>query len=371
MPIPFVDLQTQYQSIKEEVDPAVHRVLKKCDFVLGQAVRDFEKAFAAYCEAEFAVGVDSGYSALELALHGFGIGPGDEVITQANTFMATALAIHNTGAKPVLVDIDPDTYNMDPSLLEAAITPATKAIMPVHLYGQPADMDAIMAVANKHGLVVVEDAAQGHGARVNGKRVGGIGHAAGFSFYPGKNLGAYGDGGAVVTNDPELAEKIVMLRNLGMKVKYHHEVKGFNHRLDTIQAAVLGVKLNHLDDWNAGRRQAAAWYEEFLADTPAITPKTAVFAEPVYHLYVVRVPGNREELMAYLREAGIASGLHYPIPIHCQPAFAELEYKEGDFPITEAYASSILSLPMFGELTREDVATVADHIKAFSKEHWE
>lgn len=370
MAIPFVDLQTQYQSIKDEVNPAIHRVLEKCDFVLGQAVRDFEKDFAAYCEADYAIGVDSGYSALELALLGLGVGPGDEVITQANTFMATALAIHNTGAKPVLVDIDPDTYLLDPGQLEAAITPATKAIMPVHLYGQPSDMGPITAVAQKHNLVVVEDAAQAHGARYQGKRVGGIGTAAGFSFYPGKNLGAYGDGGAVVTNDPELAEKMVMLRNLGMKVKYHHEVKGFNHRLDTMQAAVLGVKLRYLDGWNENRRQVAAWYEELLADTLVVAPKTAVNAEHVYHLYVVRVPGDREALMASLKETGIASGLHYPIPIHCQPAFAELDYQEGDFPITEAYAGTILSLPMFAELTREEIVFITDHIKKFGETHW-
>ncbi|MCP5099454.1 MAG: DegT/DnrJ/EryC1/StrS family aminotransferase, partial [Chloroflexi bacterium] len=352
-------------------DSAIHRVLDKGDYVLGQAVREFEKDFAAYCEAEFAIGVDSGYSALELAMVALGIGAGDEVITQANTFMATALAIHNIGAKPVLVDIDPDTYLLDPSLIEAAITPATKAIMPVHLYGQPSDMGPIMAIAEKHGLLVVEDAAQAHGSRYNGKRIGGIGHAAGFSFYPGKNLGAYGDGGAVVTNDPDVAEKIVMLRNLGMKVKYHHEIKGFNNRLDTVQAAVLGVKLRHLDGWNVGRRQVAAWYEEELAGTPVVTPKVADNVEHVYHLYVVRVPGNRETLMASLQEAGIASGLHYPIPIHCQPAFAELDYEEGDFPITEAYSSSILSLPIFAELAHENVVKICDHIKQFSEAHWE
>jgi dTDP-4-amino-4,6-dideoxygalactose transaminase len=371
MAIPFVDLQTQYQSIKEEVDPAIHRVLDRGDYVLGQAVRDFEKEFAAYCEADYAVGVDSGYSALELALIGLGVGSGDEVITQANTFMATALAIHNVGAKPVLVDIDPETYLLDPNLLEAAITPATKVIMPVHLYGQPSDMGSILAVAKKHGLKVVEDAAQAHGSRFEGKRIGGLGHAAGFSFYPGKNLGAYGDGGAVVTNDREVAEKVIMLRNLGMKIKYHHEIKGFNNRLDTVQAAVLGVKLRHLDKWNAGRRQVAAWYEEQLAGTPVITPKTSENVEHVFHLYVVRVPGQREAFMTSLQESGIASGLHYPIPIHCQPAFAELPYKEGDFPITEAYSQSIVSLPMFAELNHEDVIMICDHIKRFSADHWE
>ena len=371
MGIPFVDLKTQYQSIKAEVDPAVMRVMNNCNFVLGQEVKDFEKAFAEYCEAKFCVGVDSGYSALELALHAHDIGPGDEVITQANTFQATALAIHNVGATPVLVDIKPDSFDIDPAKIEAAITSKTAVIMPVHLYGLPADMDAIMSIAKKHNLIVIEDSAQGHGARINGKRVGGIGHAAGFSFYPGKNLGAYGDGGAVVTNDEAVADKIMMLRNLGMKVKYHHEIKGFNNRLDTMQAAVLGVKLRHLDGWNAGRRQAAAWYEAFLAGTPVITPKTPEHMEHVFHLYVVRVPSQRQEFMDYLGKNDIASGLHYPIPIHCQPSFSELGYKEGDFPLTEAYSQQIVSLPIFGELTKENVQFVAEHIKKFSKQHWE
>lgn len=370
MAIPFVDLKAQYQSIREEVDHAVLKVMHNCNFILGQEVKDLEQAFAEYCEADFCIGVDSGYSALELALRAYDIGAGDEVIVPANTFQATALAVHNTGASVVLVDCHPDTYNIDPDKIEAAITPATKAIMPVHLYGQPADMDPIMAIAEKHGLVVVEDSAQGHGAYYNGKRVGGIGHASGFSFYPGKNLGAYGDGGAVVTNDEEVKEKIVMLRNLGMKVKYHHDIKGYNNRLDTMQAAVLGVKLPHLDSWNAGRRQAAAWYEELLADTAVVTPKTAANVEHVFHLYVIRVPSKRQEFMDYLGENGIASGLHYPIPIHCQPSFTELGYKEGDFPITEAYSQQIVSLPMFGELTREDVEYVAKHIKQFSDENW-
>lgn len=370
MGIPFVDLRTQYQSIKEEVDPAVLKVMQNCNFVLGKEVEEFEAAFADYCEAAYAVGVDSGYSALELALLAHGVGAGDEVIIQANTFQATALAVHNVGAKPVLVDIHPETYNIDVNAVETAVTDKTKAIMPVHLYGLPADMDPIMAVAAKHELFVIEDSAQGHGARYNGKRVGGIGHSAGFSFYPGKNLGAYGDGGAVVTNDEAVAEKVKMLRNLGMKVKYHHEIKGYNNRLDTIQAAVLGVKLPYLDQWNNGRRQAAAWYNELLADTPIITPQTPEDREHVFHLYVVRVPGNREAFMNHLSQDGIASGLHYPIPIHCQPSFAELGYGEGDFPITEAYSQKIVSLPMFGELTKEDVKTVTDSIKRFSEKHW-
>ena len=368
MNIPFVDLQSQYQSIKAEADAAVLAVMQRGDFVLGGAVTEFERVFAEYCGAKYAVGVDSGYSALELIVRAYGIGPGDEVITAANTFIATTLAISNTGATPVLVDIDPETYNIDPAKIAAAITPRTRAIMPVHLYGQPVDMDPIMAIARKHGLYVFEDAAQGSGARYKGRRVGSLGHAAGFSFYPGKNLGAYGDGGMVVTDDAEVAEKVRLLRNIGQRVKYYHEVKGFNHRLDTIQAAVLKVKLPHLDGWNAERRRAAASYAEMLAGLPLITPRTADYAEHIFHLYVVRVH-NREPLMEYLKERGIATGLHYPIPIHLQPAYSELGYKAGDFPITEAYAETILSLPIFPELTDEKVAYVVDAIRAFYQAH--
>lgn len=364
MKVPFVDLQMQYQAIKDEMDAAIHAVLDRSDYVLGQAVRTFEEKFAAFCEVDHAVGVDSGYSALELILHGYGIGPGDEVITTANTFMATALAIHNTGAKPVLVDIDPDTYNMDPKLVAAAITPATRAILPVHLYGQTADMDPILALAKAHNLKVVEDACQAHGARYKGRRAGSLGDAAAFSFYPGKNLGAYGDAGAVVTNDAELAEKVRMMRNLGMRVKYHHEIKGFNHRLDTMQAAVLNVKLQYLDEWNAARRASVADYADVLAGLPVTLPTVPENYEPVFHLYVIRTP-QRDELLAFLNEQGIASGLHYPIPIHLQPAFAELEYAEGDFPVTETYAGEILSLPMYPELTREGTELVADAIRTF------
>ena len=259
------------------------------------------------------------------------------------------------------MDIDPETYNIDPAKIAAAITPRTKAIMPVHLYGQPVDMDPILAIARKHGLRVFEDAAQGAGARYKGRMVGSLGDAAGFSFYPGKNLGAYGDGGAIVTNDAAIAEKVRLLRNIGQKVKYYHEVKGFNHRLDTMQAAVLLVKLPHLDGWNAERRRAAAAYADLLAGLPLVTPTTAGYAEHIFHLYVVRVD-NREALMDYLKERGIASGLHYPIPIHLQPAYSELGYKPGDFPITEAYAETILSLPIFPELDDDKVAYVAGAI---------
>lgn len=364
MNIPFVDLRAQYRSIQAVADAAVLGVMSRGDFVLGQAVADFEKEFAVYCDAKYAVGVDSGYSALELLLLANGIGPGDEVITAANTFIATTLAISNCGATPVLVDIDPDTYNIDPNLIEAAITPATKAIMPVHLYGQPADMDPINAVAKRHGLLVFEDAAQGHGATYKGRRVGNLADGAAFSFYPGKNLGAYGDGGAVVTNDAEVAEKVRMLRNIGMKVKYHHEVKGFNHRLDTMQAAVLRVKLPHLDQWNASRRRAAATYDRVLAGLPVVTPVVPSTVEPVFHLYVIRTE-NRDALMSHLQEAGIASGLHYPVPIHLQEAYSELPYAEGDFPITEAHAKTIVSLPMYPELTDEMIDYIAATMAVF------
>ncbi len=364
MNIPFVDLQTQYQGLKPDVDAAVLAVMQRGDFILGRAVVEFEKAFAEYCGAEYCVGVDSGYSALELIIRAYDIGPGDEVITAANTFIATTLAISNAGATPVLVDCDPKTYNLDANKIEAAITSRTKAIMPVHLYGQTADMDAILAIARKHNLYVFEDAAQASGARYKGRMAGSLGDAAAFSFYPGKNLGAYGDGGAVTTNDADIAEKIRLLRNIGQKVKYFHEVKGFNNRLDTMQAAVLGVKLPHLDGWNENRRHAAAAYAEQLADLPMVTPTTADYAEHIFHLYVVRVE-NREPLMEYLKERGIATGLHYPIPIHLQPAYAELGYERGDFPVTEAYAETILSLPIFPELDEVKVAYVTNAIRDY------
>ena len=364
MKIPFVDLQRQYQTIKEEVDAAVLSVMARGDFVLGEAVDAFEHDYAAYCEADYCVGVDSGYSALELILRAYDIGPGAEVIIPANTFVATAFAVSNTGATPVLVDCDAESYNIDPDKIVAAITPRTRAIMPVHLYGQPADMDPILAVAQQYGLRVVEDAAQGHGARYKGKRTGSLGDAAGFSFYPGKNLGAYGDAGAVVTNDAEVADRVRMLRNLGMKEKYHHVTKGFNHRLDTMQAAVLRVKLRYLDGWNSERRRAAASYARHLAPLPVTTPSAPTTSEHVYHLYVVRVQ-HRQELMACLAQAGIASGLHYPIPIHLLPAYAELGHKPGDFPVTEAHAAEIVSLPIYAELTEEQIASVAEVVEQF------
>ena len=364
MKVPFVDLQAEYQIIQEEVNTAIAGVLSRSDFVLGKVVGDFEEAFANYCEAAYAVGVDSGFAALELILRAYNIGPGDEVITAANTFIATALAISSCGARPVLVDVEPDTYNLDPAQIEAAITPATRAIMPVHLYGQPANMDAILAVARRHGLRVIEDACQAHGARYKGQRTGTLGDAAAFSFYPSKNLGAYGDGGIVVTNDASVADQIRLLRNVGQAAKYHHQVKGYNHRLDTMQAAILCVKLPCLDKWNALRRQAAGHYERLLADLPVSTPTAVAGAEHVYHLYVIQVE-NRDALQAHLNDAGVATGIHYPIPIHLQPAYVELGYKRGDFPVTERGAERILSIPMYPGIGQEAILHTVRSIETF------
>jgi dTDP-4-amino-4,6-dideoxygalactose transaminase len=305
--VPFVDLAAQYAAIAEEIDAAISRVLRGTDFILGQEVGLFEEEFAAVCEVRYAVGVDSGTSALELALRAYGIGLGDEVITAANTFIATAFAISDAGATPVLVDVDPQMYTIDVSLLEGAITDRTRAIIPVHLCGHPADMDPILEIAQRHGLIVIEDACQAHSAKYKGKRIGSLGHAAAFSFYPAKNLGAYGDGGMVVTNDERIAESLRMLRNYGQREKYHHVLRGYNHRLDTLQAAVLRAKLKHLDAWNAARRQHAQLYNELLACSPVVTPTEADYAESVYHLYVIRVQ-DRDGLRAYLHDQGIAPG---------------------------------------------------------------
>jgi len=368
MNVPFVDLRAQYQSLAAEVQQAISALLERGDFILGKEVSLFEEEFATYCEAQYAVGVDSGTSGLELALRAFEIGPGDEVITAANTFIATAFAISYTGATPVLVDVDARTYTVDVSLLESAITDRTKAIIPVHLYGHPADMDPIMEIATKEGLVVIEDACQAHGARYKGKCVGSLGHAAAFSFYPAKNLGAYGDGGMVVTNDGQVAESIRILRNYGQREKYHHLVQGFNHRLDTLQAAILRVKLKQLDAWNAARRHHAHLYGELLAHSPVVPPAEAGYAEPVYHLYVIRVE-DRDGLRAYLQERGVATGIHYPIPIHLQPSCGDLGYEKGRFPVTEGYAEQILSLPIYAELTPVSIEYVAKAVSGFVSEH--
>ncbi len=359
--VPFVDLAAQYASIRDEVHEAMERVLHANDFILGKDVALLEEEFAAYCGVSRAVGVDSGTSALELALRACDVGPGDEVITVTNTFIATALAISYVGAKPVLVDADPETCTMDPSLLEEAITPRSKVILPVHLYGQPADMDAIMRVARRHGLRVVEDACQAHGARYNGVRVGSFGDAAAFSFYPAKNLGAYGDGGMVVTNDSTIADNLGMLRNYGQSTKYHHLLKGYNRRLDTLQAAVLRVKLAYLDAWNAARQRHARLYNQLLAMGPVATPVEAEYSESVYHLYVIQTE-QRDALQAVLSERGISTGIHYPICIHQQPAYADLGYAKGSFPVAEAQAERVLSLPMYAELRPEQVEWVAEAV---------
>jgi dTDP-4-amino-4,6-dideoxygalactose transaminase len=356
--VPFVDLPAQYPAIAPEINEAVARVIHDADFILGREVGLFEEEFAAYCEAKYAVGVDSGTSALELALRAYDIGPGDEVITAANTFIASALAISHAGAKPVLVDVDPYTYTIDVDGIANAITARTKAILPVHLYGHPAHMDPIRQLAAKYGLVVIEDACQAHGARYRGKRTGSLGHAAAFSFYPGKNLGAFGDGGMVVTNDHEIAKRLEMLRNYGQKEKYHHQFRGYNRRLDTLQAAILRVKLKYLEKWNAARRWNAKLYSESLEGTGVVTPVEAAGAESVWHLYVIRAE-NRDVLRESLVSKGISPGIHYPIPIHLQPAYKDLDYKRGDFPITEAHAGRILSLPMYAELTADQIEFVA------------
>lgn len=364
MIVPFVDLKAQYNTIAKEVNSAIQRVLEKTDFILGEDVRLFEEEFAGYCGVKYAVGVDNGVSALELGLKALGIGPGDEVITADNTFIATASAISFTGAKPILVDIDPKTYNIAIEEIEAAITARSKAIIPVHLYGQPADMDAILEIARHYGLFVVEDACQAHGALYKGRRAGSMGDLAAFSFYPAKNLGAYGDGGMLVTNSEAIAAKVRMFRNYGQKEKYCHVSLTYNRRLDTVQAAILRVKLKYLDRWNEARRRHAALYNELLKDTDLIIPFEAEYATHVYHLFVIRV-NDRDHLQTYLQSRGIATGIHYPIPIHLQDVYSSLGYKRGAFPVTEQFAGEILSLAMFPELTEEQVKTVASTIKQY------
>jgi len=362
--IAFVDLKAQYRSIEAEVNAAIHEVVHAADFILGSAVEQFESEFAAYCGAAHAVGVDSGMSALELALRAYGIGPGHEVITAANTFIATVLAISHVGATPVLVDCDPLTYTIDVDAVRTAITSRTVAILPVHLYGQAAEMDALMELARRHGLLVIEDACQAHGARYQGRRTGSLGHAAAFSFYPGKNLGAYGDGGMITTANPDLASKLRVLRNYGQLQKYHHSIRGYNHRLDTIQAAVLSVKLKYLDGWNQARRQHANHYAELLETSGLALPTVAPTRETVWHLYVVRTLA-RDALHLHLKSRGISTGMHYPTPIHLQPAYQDLGYAAGDFPVTEDLAREGLSLPMYAELTPEMIDYVADGVNEF------
>ena len=369
MKVPFVDLKAQYAAIRSEVEAALRGVLERADFILGEDVACFEEEFARYAGAKCAVGVGTGLDALEMALRGWGIGAGDEVITAANTFIATVLAIAATGARPVLVDCDPVTYNISPTAIEAAIAPRTCALIPVHLYGQPAEMDTISAIARKHTLLLLEDAAQAHGATFAGRPAGSWGDAAAFSFYPAKNLGAYGDGGCVVTNDAALAEKIRRLRNYGQREKYYHDTIGTNSRLDSIQAAVLRVKLRHLDAWNAARRAHAAAYHELLTGLPITLPQTHAQANHVYHLFVVQVDA-RDAVQKRLGEEGISTGIHYPVPIHLQEACAGLGYRRGQFPVTERAATRVLSLPMYAELSRAQIEhTVAALRRAVAQRH--
>lgn len=361
MTVPFVDLRAQYLSIKEEIDEAVARVIDDTSFILGREVEAFEAAFADYVGTRFCVGVNSGTAAVQVALTSCGIGAGDEVIVPANTFFATAEAVSTAGATPVLVDADPVSYNIDVEKIESAITTRTRAIIPVHLYGQAADLDPIREIATRHNLAVVEDAAQAHGSMYNGRRVGTFGRAACFSFYPGKNLGAYGEGGAIVTDDPEVARHARLLRDHGSASKYHHEIIGYNFRLEGIQGAVLNVKLRHLDKWNELRREHAARYNELLADSGLTLPREMPFAHHVFHLYVVQSDA-RDDLQKALSEEGVQTGIHYPIPIHLQPAYAPLKHKSGDFPESERQAERVLSLPMFPELTPEQIEKVAQVI---------
>jgi dTDP-4-amino-4,6-dideoxygalactose transaminase len=368
MAVPFVDLQAQYRAIKAEVDEAIRRVLDSSAFILGREVEAFERAFSEYVGARECVGVSNGTAAIQLALTACGVGAGDEVIVPANTFFATAEAVSTAGATPVFVDCDPVTYNIDAARIEAAVTPRTRAVIPVHLYGQPADLDAVFEVAKRHNLIVIEDAAQAHGARYKGKRVGARGRASCFSFYPGKNLGAYGEGGAVTTDDAEVARRVRMLRDHGSEQKYRHEIVGYNFRLEGIQGAVLNVKLKHLDGWNESRRAHAARYRELLAplaSAGAVTlPREASDVEHVYHLFVIQTEA-RDALQRYLSAAGVQTGIHYPVPVHLQPAYASLKYKEGDFPSAESQSRRVLSLPMFAELTGRQIKYVADAVADF------
>jgi len=356
--IPFLDFAAIHAELRPELDAAYQRVVDSNHLILGAEVEQFEREFAAYCEAEHAIGVGNGLDALFLTLKAMDIGPGDEVIVPSNTYIATWLAVSYAGATPVPVEPDNATYNLDPALIEAAITPRTRAIMPVHLYGQPADMDPIMDIARRHNLKVIEDAAQAHGARYHGRRVGTLGDAAGFSFYPGKNLGALGDGGAIVTNDAELARRLRMLRNYGSSVKYHNEVKGFNTRLDELQAAFLRAKLKGLDAGNERRRAVAARYLERLAGSGLGLPFVPEWAEPVWHLFVVRSEA-RQALQTELGARGIGTVIHYPIPPHRQPAYAELGLPEGRLPISEAIHREVLSLPIWPQMHAEQVERVS------------
>ena len=364
--IPIVDLKKQYESIKYEIDSAIKDVVDSGQFILGKRVEAFEADFATYCQSRYALGVNSGTSALHLALIAAGVGPGDEVITVSYTFVATAAAICYTGAKPVFVDIDPRNCNIDPAKIEAAITPKTKVIMPVHLYGACADMDPIRDVAGRHHLIVIEDAAQAHGAEYKGRRAGSMGELACFSFYPGKNLGAYGEGGAVVTSDERYVEHLKQLRDQGQSEKYYHPVVGYNYRMEAIQGAVLGVKLKHLDDWNQRRQKHAEVYRRGLAESGLRLLEELPDTKSVHHIFPLFTE-HRDDLRAYLQNAGVSTGLHYPTPVHLQPGYRHLGYQEGDFPETERACKEVISLPMYPELSDEDVQSIVDSVRQFCR----
>jgi len=365
--IPFVDLKAQYLSIKSDVDAAIQHVLDTCQFTLGSEVVAFEQEFAHFSGAEIGIGVNTGTSALHLALLAAGVGPGDEVITTPFTFVATVSAIVYTGATPKFVDIDPETFAIDARALEAAITPRTRAIIPVHLYGHPADMDPICEISRRHGLVLIEDACQAHAAEYKGRRVGGIGDMTCFSFYPGKNLGAYGEGGMVTTNDPNFARTIRMLRDWGAEQKYHHVLKGYNFRMEGMQGAVLRVKLKHLERWTEARRTAAANYADLFRGSSVRAPLAKAYARHVYHIYAIRT-AHRAAWQQQLTEQGIQTGIHYPTPVHLLPAFSDLGYQKGDFPMAESAAAEVLSLPMFPELTKSQCEQVAEAVLKLSEE---
>lgn len=366
--IPFLDLKPVYAELRAELDAAYHRVMESGWFILGEEVEAFEREFAAYCDVKHCIGVGNGLEALHLILRAYGIGPGHEVIVPSNTYIATWLAISYAGATPIPVEPDERTYNLDPDRIEAAITARTRAIMPVHLYGQPADMAPINAVARRHHLKVIDDAAQAHGARYRGRPVGGLGDATGWSFYPGKNLGAFGDAGAITTDDDELADRVRVLRNYGSRVKYFNDVKGFNSRLDPLQAAFLRVRLKHLDDWNQRRQVIAGRYLEAFSTVPElIAPHVLTGAEPVWHVFVVRHP-QRDELQRKLSAAGVGTLIHYPVPPHLSAAYQEAGYASGAFPIAERLAREVLSLPMGPHLSGDEAEAVMARVAAAARE---
>lgn len=368
MRVPFLDLQAAYLELKPEIDEAVARVLASGRYILGPEVEGFESEFAAFCEAKYAVGVANGLDALQLALQAMGVGPGDEVLVPAHTYIATWLAVSQCGATPVPVEPLPGTYNIDPARIAEAITTRSKVVIPVHLYGQPAELEPILDIARRHGLKILEDAAQAHGARYQGRPIGSHGDAVAWSFYPGKNLGALGDGGALTTDDPELADRIRVLGNYGSRQKYINEVKGHNSRLDPIQAAVLRVKLRHLELWNRRRARLARQYAEGLAGTSLILPEVPAWADPVWHLFVVR-SSQRAQLQKQLALAGVETLIHYPVPPHRQKAYADLGFSGQEFPLTTSLAAELLSLPLGPQLSEDQVQQVINTVSAWPEAH--